>query len=39
LCGDDAQKWQEAEEAAIASLKARLALWDGVAAALELQEA
>lgn len=39
LCGDDAQKWQEAEEAAIASLKARLALWDGVAVALELQEA
>ncbi|MDP2187597.1 MAG: DUF3050 domain-containing protein [Sphingobacteriaceae bacterium] len=38
LCGDDAQKWEEAKEAAVASLQARLALWDGVAAALQLQE-
>jgi hypothetical protein len=39
LCGNDPQKWQEAQEAAVASLKARLALWDGVAEALTLQEA
>jgi hypothetical protein len=34
LCGDDAEKWREATEAAVASLKARLALWDGVLARL-----
>lgn len=39
LCGNDPQKWQEAQEAAVASLQARLALWDGVAEALTLQEA
>jgi hypothetical protein len=39
LCGNDPQKWQEAQEAAVASLQARLALWDGVAEALALQEA
>jgi hypothetical protein len=30
LCGDDAQKWREAAEAANAALGARLALWDGI---------
>lgn len=30
LCGDDEQKWQEAEEAAKAVLDARFALWDGM---------
>jgi hypothetical protein len=34
LCGDDAQKWEEAELASIASLKHRIALWDGVLANL-----
>jgi Protein of unknown function (DUF3050) len=32
LCGDDAQRWQEAEEAAIFALESRLRLWDGIAA-------
>jgi hypothetical protein len=30
LCGDDTDKWQEAEAAAIIALQKRLALWDGV---------
>lgn len=30
LCGDDDQKWQEAADAALVSLQARLALWDGI---------
>ncbi|EMR02057.1 DUF3050 domain-containing protein [Cesiribacter andamanensis] len=30
LCGEDEQKWQEAEEAAKAALEARYALWDGM---------
>lgn len=30
LCGDDEQKWQEAETAAKAVLDARFALWDGM---------
>jgi len=30
LCGEDADKWREAESAARASLSAREALWDGV---------
>lgn len=30
LCGDDEQKWQEAENAAKAVLDARFALWDGM---------
>jgi hypothetical protein len=30
LCGDDPQKWQEAEQSAITALEKRLALWDGV---------
>lgn len=34
LCGDDGLKWQEATTAARDSLKARLALWDGIAAAM-----
>lgn len=34
LCGDDAAKWQEATDAARASLEARIALWNGIAAAL-----
>ena len=34
LCGDDAAKWNEAAEAAEAALTARLALWDGLLAAV-----
>jgi hypothetical protein len=30
LCGEDAQKWEEAAAGAEAALQARLALWDGV---------
>lgn len=30
LCGDDPQKWLETEKAAIAALKARKILWDGI---------
>lgn len=34
LCGNDQNKWEEAEEIACAALKQRIALWDGLAAAL-----
>jgi hypothetical protein len=34
LCRNDAVKWQEATVAAEMALRARLALWDGIAAAL-----
>jgi hypothetical protein len=30
LCGDNEQKWQEAEDAAKAALEARYTLWDGM---------
>lgn len=30
LCGDDAQKWSEASDAAENALKARILLWDGI---------
>jgi hypothetical protein len=32
LCGNDEQKWAEAEEAAVFALQSRLRLWDGIAA-------
>lgn len=32
LCGNDELKWKEATDAALAALKARLALWDGILA-------
>ena len=35
LCGDDPVKWAEAAEAAEAALRARIALWDGIAATLK----
>jgi hypothetical protein len=35
LCGEDARKWSEAAEAAETALRARIALWDGIAASLE----
>lgn len=38
LCGDDAEKWREAGQAARSALEARLALWDDVYASLHLQE-
>ena len=34
LCGTDEQKWAEAEQVAKDALKARIALWDGIAAAI-----
>lgn len=34
LCGQDKQKWAEAEEIARAALRARIALWDGITAAI-----
>jgi pyrroloquinoline quinone (PQQ) biosynthesis protein C len=30
LCGENEQRWQEAEQAVVESLKMRVALWDGV---------
>jgi hypothetical protein len=30
LCGNDEQKWNEAEEAILISLQKRIKLWDGV---------
>lgn len=34
LCGDDAARWNQASEASVAAIEARLRLWDGVTAAL-----
>lgn len=34
LCGEDEKKWQEAEDAAVTAIQARIALWDGIAARL-----
>ena len=39
LCGDDAEKWREAEAAAEAAVNARLQFWDGVLKALPSQHA
>jgi hypothetical protein len=35
LCGDDPERWREAEDAAVAACRQRLALWDATAAAIE----
>jgi hypothetical protein len=35
LCGADESKWRSAEEAAVAALRSRLALWDGIHAAIK----
>jgi hypothetical protein len=37
LCGDDPVKWQEAGSAAEFALRARLALWDGIASSLKAE--
>jgi hypothetical protein len=37
LCGDDAEKWREAEAAAEAAVSARIRFWDGVLHALPSQ--
>lgn len=34
LCGDDEQKWHEAEQAATFAIQSRLNLWDGIADAI-----
>jgi len=39
LCGDDAEKWREAEAAAETAVNARLLFWDGVLQALPSQHA
>jgi hypothetical protein len=39
LCGDDAEKWREAEAAAEAAVEARIQFWDGVLNALPSQHA
>lgn len=39
LCGDDAEKWREAEAAAEAAVNARIHFWDGVLNALPSQHA
>jgi len=39
LCGEDAEKWREAEAAAEAAVNARLRFWDGVLKALPSQHA
>lgn len=39
LCGDDAQKWEEAKEVAVNALKQRLNLWDGIAAIIGQEKA
>jgi hypothetical protein len=35
LCGDDDHKWQEAFIAVVEALTARIALWDGIYAAIK----
>ena len=37
LCGDDPAKWDEAAQAAEEALETRLALWDSIVAAIEMQ--
>ncbi len=37
LCGDDPQRWHEAEQAAVDACRQRLALWDATAGAIERQ--
>ena len=39
LCGSDEARWQEAEQASVASLEARRQLWDGVYAMLQRRKA
>ncbi len=38
LCGNDEQKWAEAEEAAVFALHSRLRLWDGIAARISASQ-
>lgn len=37
LCGDDEEKWKEAEEVAVRALEVRLALWTGIAEHLQMR--
>lgn len=36
LCGDDTQQWKAATDAVIMSLQQRIALWDAIASAIEI---
>lgn len=38
LCGNDEQKWKEAEEATIESLQKRIQLWNGVLKQLSVKK-
>jgi len=38
LCGDDVEKWADAEGAAVFALESRLRLWDGIARAVAVRE-
>ncbi len=38
LCGNDEEKWEEAQVAVIQSLEKRVALWDGVCAAMQAKK-
>ena len=38
LCGSDESRWRAVEEAAVAALKVRLDLWDGVCATMRLRK-
>jgi len=38
LCGEDEQKWSEAEAAAVSALQSRLRLWDGIADAIAVAD-
>jgi pyrroloquinoline quinone (PQQ) biosynthesis protein C len=39
LCGNDSQKWKEAEECAVEALNIRHQLWSGIAKEIELKKA
>jgi pyrroloquinoline quinone (PQQ) biosynthesis protein C len=38
LCGDDDARWEQATRAAESAIEARLALWDGILAQIDLQD-
>ena len=38
LCGNDRERWEEAAEAAMTALRARISLWDGIVLAVHASE-